>query len=292
MARALLSGRASHQPLWSLKLILRLLLLCAISLPLAVSCTGNSHCEENYQGAPQPEPAPQRNPLTGQCESFGGWGGGGGGSTCGDYEADPLEDRAPVPDWGICDGYCESLSEADCLVAEECRGSYGIDCPQDALCEPEFNQCWAITPTGTFSEEGCNTYQADECARHNECIAVHDWDGLTMGFFSYCTDEPSGNVDPGSCVGEVACDALPPECPTNTVPGRTDVCWSGFCIPIAQCDVVPSCDGQSEAACVNRDDCQALYEGIGCACTGESCICQEWIYQTCQAEPAPQSLQR
>jgi hypothetical protein len=115
---------------------------------------------------------------------------------------------------------------------------------------------------------------------------VHAWDGSTLGDFSYCTDEPSG-IDPGSCVGEVTCESLPPECPANTVPGRANSCWTGFCIPLDQCDVVPSCEEQTEAQCVSRDDCQALYEGINCECTGESCVCEDWLFEACQEQPAP-----
>lgn len=268
---------------------IRLLLLCALSLPLTVSCTGNSDCEDDLRGAPQQEPAPQRNPNTGLCETFGGWGGGGGGvDTCGNYQNDyPAEDPVPIPDWGICNGFCENLAETDCLDAVECRASYRDTCAQDTACEPEFNQCWAITPGGGFSTEVCAALDAEECARHSECAAVHAWDGSTLGAFSFCADEPGGGVNAGSCVGDVTCESLPPECPANTVPGRINDCWSGFCIPLDQCDVVPGCDIQTEAACINRDDCQALYEGVNCDCTGDACVCESWLYESCQAQPAP-----
>jgi hypothetical protein len=107
MARGLLSRQESHLPFGALSMSLRLLLICALTLPITASCYGGSHCEENYQGAPAIEPAPLRNPYTGQCESFGGWGGGGGGGgNCGDYALEEA-DQAPLPDWGICDGFCE-----------------------------------------------------------------------------------------------------------------------------------------------------------------------------------------
>lgn len=267
---------------------LRLLLIGALSLSTTIACTTDPPCEDNQRGQPLAEPAPQRNPYTGLCESFGGYGGGGGGSTCGDYQEEaPAQDPVPIPDWGICDGFCETLVESDCLAAEECRGSYRDTCAQDSACEPEFNQCWAVTPGGGFSTEACATFDAEECARHSECAAVHLWDGTTLGSFSFCADEPAGTTDPGSCVGEVSCDSLPPECPANTLPGRVDACWSGFCIPVGQCDALPSCASQSEEACIGRGDCQALYEGVNCDCTGEACVCESWLYESCQVAPAP-----
>ncbi|MEZ4448339.1 MAG: hypothetical protein R3B09_02590 [Nannocystaceae bacterium] len=39
---------------------------------------------------------------------------------------------------------------------------------------------------------------------------------------------------------EVACDALPPECPDGFVASVVDVCW-GSCVPAHLCDVLPAC---------------------------------------------------
>ncbi len=266
---------------------LRLLLLCTLALPLSISCTGNTECEEDLRGAPEPYPQAQRNPNTGLCQSYGGGGGGGGGDLCGDYDQYPAEDQAPIPDWGLCDGYCETLAESDCLAAAECRGSYRDTCAQDTACSPEFHQCWAITPTGPYVTDACGSFQAEECARHNECAAVHTWDGTTLGVFSFCADEPTSDINAGSCVGEVTCESLPPECPSNTVPGRKDGCWSGFCIPLDECDVIPGCELETEAGCINRDDCQALYEGLNCECTSASCVCESWLFEACQVQPSP-----
>src|SRR5262245_32171458 len=41
--------------------------------------------------------------------------------------------------------------------------------------------------------------------------------------------------DPGTCTGIVKCDALPPACPAGTKPGIANGCWTGYCIPEADC---------------------------------------------------------
>ncbi len=263
---------------------LRLALALALSTSLAAGCYYEDDCV-TLQGNQGADPLPgQRNPYSGQCEYFGG-GGGGSGTTCGDYggPAEPqAADQAPIPDWGFCDGFCEGLVEADCLQAEECRGSYIDSCGGACDAAPSFNQCWAITPGGGFSVDGCNTYDAEECARHNECAAVH---GLGpaggVGSFFACINEPGGGAPPGSCVGDALCEIVPPECPDGTTPGIADNCYTGFCIPFDECDVLPACNIQSEAQCVSRADCEPTYEGIDCTCNGEDCTCADWVFESC-----------
>lgn len=43
------------------------------------------------------------------------------------------------------------------------------------------------------------------------------------------------NADPGDCTGDVLCDALPPSCPADTVPGIRNGCWTWYCIPVSEC---------------------------------------------------------
>tara|TARA_R110002073_G_scaffold123819_1_gene267620 strand:- start:15614 stop:16447 length:834 start_codon:yes stop_codon:yes gene_type:complete len=274
---------------------LRLALALALASTLAAGCQ-EEYCALEYdRGAPLEDPLPGlRNPYTGQCDYYGGGGGGGGGNggSCGDFggSTEPAGDRAPIPDWGICDGFCESLVEDDCLQAEECRGAYSDPCldGSDGQCEfvePAFYQCWAVSPGDGYSEEGCSTYDAEECSRHNECSAVHaisnggDATGV-LGVFGYCVDEP-GPTDPGSCLGMIECDALAPECPEDTVPGIADGCWTGYCIPVDDCNSLGACSEQSEQQCVGRADCEPVYEGIDCTCDGEDCTCAEWVFESC-----------
>ncbi|MCP4445755.1 MAG: hypothetical protein GY811_10500 [Myxococcales bacterium] len=271
---------------------LRLALAFSLSTLLAAGCYYEDTCALSGGDTLEADPGPgQRNPYSGQCDYFGGGGGGGSGSSCGDYggpdyPAPQAEDRAPTPEWGMCNGFCESLSLDDCVQVEECRASYVGGCPPDADCDetvvPEFNQCWAITPGGGYSEDGCRAYEAEECARHNECSAVH-WNVGDAGYgdFAYCIDESGGDSDPGSCVGDALCEMLPPECPDGTTPGIRDNCFTGYCIPLGDCEELPVCSTQSENSCVARLDCEPVYEGIDCTCDGDDCTCADWSFQSC-----------
>src|SRR5205085_2226639 len=60
---------------------------------------------------------------------------------------------------------------------------------------------------------------------------------------------PTGGGDPGSCYGEVACDALPPACPSGTTAGRNNACWTGYCIPNYACGPNDPGSCYGEVAC-------------------------------------------
>ena len=73
-----------------------------------------------------------------------------------------------------------------------------------------------------------------------------------------CEIECVPDGGPGSCTGDVWCDAIPPMCPVNTVPGISGGCWTGSCIPVWQCEQT-SCETlATEDACTARPDCTAL----------------------------------
>lgn len=40
----------------------------------------------------------------------------------------------------------------------------------------------------------------------------------------------------------VVCNSLPPNCEPGFLPGVANNCWSGNCVPVEACNVVPSCD--------------------------------------------------
>src|SRR5690606_19930871 len=123
-----------------------------------------------------------------------------------------------------------------------------------------------------------------QCSRHDDCVAIHDegTSSVAIGEFMACAAETADG--PGSCVGEVACDQAEPVCPPGTIAGRTAACWTGYCIPHAQCDSLPACSALDESACIDRGDCAPIYEGKGCTCNGQSCTCQSWTFDSCKAE--------
>ena len=268
---------------------LRLLLALALSIPVASACIYDTDdpCVDTPNSRVPADPIPPvRNPYSGQCETWGGGGGGGGGGTCGEYEVqgDEAGQRAPMPDWGLCYGYCETLNEDECLVDAQCRASYLSIDTADAPVEPQnpFNECWALSGGEPFQTSGCGTYDADECSRHNECVAIHNYrlEG-GAGSFYLCADEPT-TANPGSCTGDVACATLPPECPTGTTPGINQGCWSGFCIPLDQCEQLPACAGNDEDRCVAASYCDPIYQGVNCVCEGDACTCESWDFQSCE----------
>lgn len=338
---------------------MRHLFVCAALAGLVAGTTGcnfywggddDDDClYENGGAVAEPDAAGWRNPQSGQCEY---WGGGGGGG-CGAYEADPIAN----PDWAACFSYCTGLDEQNCMATSGCRAIYRSDCPEGSLCTTEnfaFAECWATAPSGPVQGGDCSGYDAQECSRHDDCVARHYpmggcggtetdcdpgnglWDPTAVGNFHSCAAEqpatgcysndecgpgercnanevclpapgctdPNGgavpcpavcygycvpdNIDKGSCTGEVFCDSIPPKCGADEVPGIINGCWSGYCIPVSECETTVACtDVDNEYTCIARSDCAPIYEGVNCTCDGESfvpsCTCESWVYKSCEA---------
>lgn len=193
-----------------------------------------------------------RNPQTGQCESYGGW--GGCYDSCGpcpEYAALSIA----LPDWGSCYSQCESLDEHACISTPGCLAAYDEYAPEaDAPSSASFKGCWATAPSGPVQGGGCWNLDAQECSRHDDCSMFYTSYGkdtptpaLVAPSFSRCAPEPTANgcstVDcgPGSHCEEqcYACD------------GQT-----GPCDPVCQPMCVP--DGASCAAV----DCAPGYECV------------------------------
>jgi hypothetical protein len=253
-----------------------------------------NNCEQH--GAPDIDAIGLLNPFTGQCE----WQGGGGGGVCGDYGGGDMAAPEPV-DWAMCYGACTDLGEEACLAADGCRAAYVSDCPELADCDDTsyaFVACWAVAPSGPVQGGECYGLDAYDCSRRDDCVARHHpYDRCAngsmdcapgmiepgrAGYFEYCAPEPA--ADRGTCYGEVFCDSLPPECPADAVPGVIEGCWSGACIPVAECEPMASCaQAPSEAACIGNAACAPIYVGVDCTCdeqTGE-CTCQDWEFEYC-----------
>jgi hypothetical protein len=153
------------------------------------------------------------------------------------YPCDPVDpndtcdfpcDVTCVPDYPTCDDgqTCEPGSHCETTCTDPdptCDADAGGACPGmcSSTCVPDSPSCGAVDcAPGTHCEESCPPYPcpegAPDCACSIECV-------------------PDGVPDPGTCDGEVWCDAMPPTCPDGTVPGISNGCWSGYCIPVEDC---------------------------------------------------------
>jgi hypothetical protein len=94
----------------------------------------------------------------------------------------------------------------------------------------------------------------------------------------------------GTCVTEklncdaatIACNALPPDCEPGFLPGVTEdnLCWTGGCVPIDSCNVVPNCETCPNGQMCVIDETQLgskiRCEPIPADCMGQpTCKCAE-----------------
>ncbi len=288
------------------------LLLMATAL---VGCSNDPNCDDRLFAEADRAPKPgYRNPETGACEVLGGSGGSGGCDD--DFGERPTSAEAleAAPDQALCFQSCEGLVELDCLLTEMCRGIYSPT--------GEFAECWGTAPSGPSPASICDGLEAYDCSRTDHCSATHAQGRENLGNFQSCADEKvvctsstdcgSGSScttetqqeclshggddvcygycepnsqDPGSCVGEVACDLPEPACPDGTIAGRDADCWTGYCIPVAECDATPACSSLTESDCSTATECSGLYRGIDCTCTGSDCTCTSYEYEGCADNP-------
>jgi hypothetical protein len=252
------------------------------------------------RAAPIEDAIGQRNPATGQCEYFGG-----GPLPC-DSECGPCPaeaggaeaDQAQIS-WGYCESECTGLEENSCLEVSGCRAIYIDPCggALDCEAEPIFSECWSTDLTGPIQGGDCAGLDAYECSRHDDCVAIHrdSCAGAASGDsfeapepacviadFLRCGAETPGS-DPGLCYAPVDCTALPPECPADTMPGIAEGCFTGYCIPVEDCESQPACTSiEVEASCVARSDCTPLYRGEDCSCDELGCTCASWTFTSCE----------
>jgi hypothetical protein len=233
--------------------------------PAGCYCSGSGSCEEAGSCYSETECGPGYRCQVERysCVPDGTGGGCQRDADCGSgYFCDEL---AGVCRWG---GSCGSAGQ--CEPGHECNPTRRTcepigctddeQCPQGAYCEQNRGECVA---TGTCDGGSCPDGHQCDSAR-NTCVPCT---GSSCG----------GSKDPGSCNGAVTCGDAPPVCPSGTVPGIADGCYTGFCIPLAACDVPPppSCEElTSETDCQARaGECQTLYTGINCSC-GPGCSCE------------------
>jgi hypothetical protein len=206
-----------------------LILLLASGCSLVFDDGGDDVCLAGAE--PASLPAPQRNPDTLTCESFGG---GGCLPECGPC---PALDLAPLPSWGFCGSTCEALSEADCTRTDGCRVVKDAACSVSGGCATAYLGCF---PTDQSTDPTLDCFTARDgfnCSRNAACTAYHRnaASGLERTF-AMCA--PEGQA-PGTCYGVVVCTRPAPACPTGTMPGIAGGCYSGACIPLDVCEPKP-----------------------------------------------------
>ncbi|HVK87573.1 MAG TPA: hypothetical protein VM513_25825 [Kofleriaceae bacterium] len=167
------------------------------------------------------------------------------------------------------------------------QGCSAVDCGPGSHCEEQCYPCDGVD--GPCDMPACfptcvpdgNTCASTLCGPGTECVEVCEGGtptdgGMMVPGVCYATCVPiGGGGDPGQCTGPVACDAAPPACPSGTVAGILNACWSGYCIPEADCGPHdPGTCGQ--AACATPPPaCPAgTVAGVSNGCWSGYCIPQ------------------
>lgn len=264
----------------------------------------------------------RRNPQTGDCEEFGGYGGGGGyGGNCywdDTYQSCVCDDYVeptspPVPNWPACDSSCTLLDEETCLAEPGCQVAYW---EQSTPHPPLFRGCYATFNGGAPSS--CFNLDAIGCAQHDNCAIFYeetygDAGGELGQFhnFTQCRPEPTTS-------GCAAVDCGPGyHCDDTCYPGAG---CTPFCVPdVTGCaaidcgpgyECVETCEtldpstagpfpGQCEGTCVAlaacetlatqnacdaRSDCTSVFNGDDCTCyPGGYCECQILTWDHCES---------
>ena len=186
---------------------------------------------------------------------------------------------------GPVQGTCSGLGAYECSRHDDCELIYArgandagvtfVECRQETYfhgcsgggsdCAPGYHceeQCYPSDDPGGNEMGSCqavcvpdgNACLATDCAPGYTCVETCDVqsDGTYQCGPSCVPD----TMDPGACTGTVACDALPPSCPSGTTAGIRNGCWTGYCIPNSACG--PNDPG----------DC---YGTVICATAGPSC---------------------
>jgi hypothetical protein len=167
----------NHRLTAALCLVLGLLPACSF-LGFGDDDGGDDSCNE-----PVPGPSPPsdgigipsnggglRDPQAGTCQFFGG--------NCGGPVPDTAEraTSGEVPDWGVCGSPCEQVTSEDaCRQSDACRAIYVASCTGGAAgcSEIDYAACWPTAPSGPVRGSECVGLDAQECSRHDDCVAVH-----------------------------------------------------------------------------------------------------------------------
>ncbi|MFH0901366.1 MAG: hypothetical protein V2A73_12125 [Pseudomonadota bacterium] len=166
-----------------------------------------------------------------------------------------------------CDGRCEELDEATCVMTPGCRAAYttNFEHSPDPIASAIFVGCWSTAPSqpGTGSGGDCTALDALECSRRDNCAAYHE-----IG--PPCDDWECGSDPNAECV----------DCPEYGLFRQ--------CGP-EEPPIPPECDTISdELECVESAGCMPLYRGSDCSCTDDGiCSCNYWTFYGCTSAAVP-----
>lgn len=174
-----------------------------------------------------------------------------------------------APSGAIQGGGCEGLDAYQCSRHDDCiaqhyAGSSGCGGTGNGDCAPiadpaligNFQAC-APEPsqqTGCYDDWECpsgQTCNSEEvclpgpyaCNDSNGGQGESDAEGLVPcdnRCYGWCVP-----VDPlpGNCYEPALCDMVPPTCPEGTLPGVSNGCYTGYCIPVGECPDQPPSKG-------------------------------------------------
>jgi len=138
-----------------------------------------------------------RDPSSGQCPAPDPW-----------YGCNNNQYAPPVEQWARCDGSCEALDEATCLITAGCHATYWISDLDDNMA-PTFWGCWEVEPDGPL-HGSCDWLDAYTCTAHDDCVGLYQQqsDGVS-GEYQSCVPEPQQPPACSTLVTEAACEARP-----------------------------------------------------------------------------------
>ena len=171
------------------------------------------------------EPAPVQlvDPVTLFCQSFST------GPRCPCGVACPAIAAVPIPSWGACDSACSALDETACAASTDCR--VALDWAKHFTTGNDFLGCFPLDTNRTTLS--CGSLDAQACSTSAGCSALYE---VANGDTRFKECIPEGQ-QPGSCTEAASCDRAAPTCPTNTMPGVANGCYTGACIPDQFCPV-------------------------------------------------------
>jgi hypothetical protein len=194
---------------------------------------------------------------------------------------------------------CAGLDPVTCSLDPSCASLFSTDSNGG----DEFESC--ITPpdgcdcgSGYYCEQACacpaGSGAGSGCTCQPTCVPVDPTCNLTCPSGEVCMESCSASgscidscipssQDPGQCSGPVTCNMAPPACPPGTTAGIDNDCYTGYCIPNADCAPEDCASITTEAACTARSDCEAVYTGTNCTCDESGCTCTTLTFDRCES---------